>query len=72
MSFARQMTILATSSPEAECYAACSLAAELLYVQGLFRFLGIVLPLEMSLDASSAIALASRAGLGSTRHMDVK
>ena len=70
--YCRQQSVLALSSPEAEYYAAVSLLAEMLHLKNLFEFLGIELPIHLEVDASSAIAIASRMGVGRIRHLDTK
>ncbi|CAK0853235.1 unnamed protein product, partial [Prorocentrum cordatum] len=70
--YARTESVLAQSSPEAEYLAAVELAAEMLYVRELVKFMGFDTSLEIECDASSAIAIASRRGLGRLRHLEVK
>ncbi|CAK0903384.1 unnamed protein product [Prorocentrum cordatum] len=70
--YARTESVLAQSSPEAEYLAAVELAAEMLYVRELVKFIGFDTSLEIECDASSAIAIASRRGLGRLRHLEVK
>ncbi|CAK0837226.1 unnamed protein product [Prorocentrum cordatum] len=66
------MSSLAQSSPEAEYLAAVELAAEMLYVKELVKFMGFDASLEIECDAPSAIAIASWRGLGRLRHLGVK
>ncbi|CAK0857324.1 unnamed protein product [Prorocentrum cordatum] len=70
--YARTESVLAQSSPEAEYLAAVELAAEMLYVRELVKFMGFNTSLDFECDASSAIAIASRRGLGRLRHLEVK
>jgi hypothetical protein len=70
--YARTESVLAQSSPEAEYLGAVVLAAEMLYIAELIRFMGFKTQIEIECDASSAIAMASRRGLGRVRHMELK
>ncbi|CAK0788319.1 unnamed protein product, partial [Prorocentrum cordatum] len=70
--YARTESVLAQSSPEAEYQAAVELAAEMLYVRELVRFMGFETSREIERDASSAIAIASRRGLGKLGHLEVE
>ena len=70
--FSRTQSVVALSSPESEYYGACAVAAECLYVRSILQFWGYNPSIELQLDASSAIAIGSRQGLGKVRHMEVK
>ena len=72
MSYARTQSVISQSSPEAELYGCVSVAAELLYLQGLMHDMGIEVNLRIDTDASSAKAMASRRGVGKVRHIMVK
>ena len=69
----RQATV-ALSSAEAELYAASKTAAELMGVQSLFADLGwtVTMVPELYTDSNAAKAIASRRGLGRTRHLEVR
>ena len=72
MMFSRTQSVIALSSPESEYYGACAVAAECLYVKAILLFWGYGTSIEIQIDASSAIAIGSRQGLGMIRHMEVK
>ena len=57
------------SSPESEFYRCCGAAAELLFYKGLLNFLGYATKGRLMMDASSAIAIVTRSGVGSVRHL---
>ena len=69
----RQATV-ALSSAEAELYAASKTAAELMGIQSLFADLGwtVTAVPELYTDSNAAKAIASRRGLGRTRHLEVR
>jgi hypothetical protein len=69
---ARQQSIVATSSAEAEFYAMGSVTAEGLGVAAALTEMGISFRIELCCDSSSARALATRSGLGRSKHVDVK
>ncbi|CAK0899784.1 unnamed protein product, partial [Prorocentrum cordatum] len=71
-SHVRTESALAQSSPEAEYLGAVELAAEVLYVREIVRFMGFDASMEIECDATSAIAIATRRGLGRPRHHEVK
>ena len=70
--FSRTQSVNALSSPESEYYGACAVAAECLYVRTISEFWGYTPSIELQIDASSAIAIRSRHGLGTVRHMELK
>ena len=70
--FSRTQATVATSSCEAELLAACSTAAEALFIQSCFRECKIDLKIEVHMDSSAALAVTQRTGLGKLRHVDVK
>jgi hypothetical protein len=70
--FSRTQSVIALSSPESEYYGACAVAAECLYVRTILEFWGYTPGIELQIDASSAIAIGSRHGLGKVRHMELK
>ena len=65
----RTQVQIGLSSPESEFYGCCVAAAELLYYKGLLSFLGYATKGRLMMDASSAIAIATRSGVGSVRHL---
>ena len=67
----RQASV-ALSSAEAELYAATKAAAEGLGIQSLMADLGWSAEVEIRTDANAAQAMASRQGLGRTRHIEVR
>jgi len=70
--FSRTQSVVALSSPESEYYGGCAVASECLYVRTILDFWGYRPSIEIQLDASSAIAIGNRHGLGKVRHMEVK
>ena len=69
--WSKTQTVIATSSGEAELYAAVKGAAELLGVQSLAKDFGIDLKVELRVDANATIGMMHRKGLGKLRHVDV-
>ena len=65
-------SILALSSAEAEFYGLCSASAAAIGLRSLFADLGIEINITIRMDASAAIAMASRRGLGKAKHMHVQ
>ena len=65
----RTQVQIGLSSAESEFYGCCGAAAELLYYKGLLTFLGYATKGRLMMDASSAIAIATRSGVGSVRHL---
>ncbi len=63
---------IATSSGEAEFYALTKAAAEGLGMQAVARDLGVESTVRVWVDSSAAKAMASRTGLGRTRHVEVR
>jgi hypothetical protein len=63
---------VATSSGEAELYALVKASSEGLGFASVARDLGIELKLELFVDSTAAQAISSRAGLGKTKHVEVK
>ena len=68
----RSQSIVAKSSPEAEYYGVAMGLAEGMHVQSLAAFLGYKTRHQLECDAQSAIAMASRRGLGAVRHIEVQ
>ena len=65
----RTQVQIGLSSPESEFYGCCGTAAELLYYKGLLSFMGYATKGRLMMDARSAIAIATRSGVGSVRHL---
>jgi hypothetical protein len=63
---------VATSSGEAELQALVKAASEGLGMQSVASDLGLNLQLEVIVDSSAAQSIASRCGLGRTKHLEVK
>ena len=73
MSFSRTQASRSLSSCESELYALGSTAAEILWVSGLLKeAFGIALVPTVHGDSSSALTLASRAGMGRLKHIEVR
>ena len=69
---ARQQSIIATSSAEAECYAMSGAAVELFGIDSILKELGVRHRVVLRSDSSSGRSLANRRGLGRMKHIDVK
>ena len=65
-------TTIAQSSGEAEYYALVRAVAEGLGMQSVMRDLGWEMRVRLWVDSSAAKSIASRAGLGRVRHLEVK
>ncbi len=63
---------MATPSGETEYYALTRAAAEALGLQSVARDFGVNCTVRIWVDPSAAKAMASRAGLGRTRHLEVR
>jgi hypothetical protein len=70
-SWSRTQTPLATSSGEAELYAAVKGEAELLGMQSLAVDLGVRPGARLKVDAKATIGMVHRLGLGKLRHVEV-
>eukprot|EP00971_Amphidinium_carterae_P153592 3045139-Amphidinium_carterae.1 len=71
-SYARTQSTIATSSAESEYYGVCACASDAVYVKELLKFIGEEIHIPLELDASSAISMDSRVGLGKARHVAVR
>ena len=69
--WSRTQATIATSSGEAEFYAAVKGAAELLGVQSLAKDMGVEFGAQLRVDAKAAIGMVHRLGLGKIRHVEV-
>jgi hypothetical protein len=70
-SWARTQAPIATSSGEAELYAAVKGGGELLGMQSLALDLGVSLNARLKVDAKATIGMVHRLGLGKLRHVEV-
>ena len=64
-------TTIALSSGEAELHGIAQGCSQGLGLQSLLRDAGWILPLHVRTDATAAIGIARRKGLGKIRHLDV-
>ena len=71
-SWSYTQSTLTLSSAEAELVAFVKSAAEALGAKSLAADLGLELAVEMFVDASAAIGIANRMGIGRVKHLDVK
>ena len=69
-SWSRQQKTIALSSAEAELYAANLCVQQGIGIQTMFREMNLPLELILYVDASAAIGILSRRGLGKVRHID--
>ena len=67
--YARQQRTIALSSAEAELYALVAASAEALAMAAYASDLGIVVKPSVHTDASAALCIAQRRGLGKVRHV---
>ena len=70
-SWSKTQSVIALSSGEAEYYGMVRGASEGLGIQSVLRDFEINVELTLKSDASAAIAIASRRGLGKVRHIEV-
>ena len=70
-SFAKTLPILALSTGEAELMAVVKGTTEALGLQALLRDLGLGAELTVRSDATAAIGIVARLGLGKVRHLSV-
>ena len=70
-SWSSTQSLIALSSGEAEYYGVVKGASVGLGVQAMLRDLGFELSLEVLTDATAAKGIASRRGIGKTRHIQV-
>ena len=72
-SWSVNQSVIALSSGEAEYYALVKSATIALGVQSLCADLGVIYidPIELKSDASAAIGICNRIGLGKVRHIEV-
>ena len=70
-SWSKTQPIVATSSGEAELYAASKCGSELIGIRSIAKDLGMEFNISMSDDANSTLGMLHRRGLGKLRHVDV-
>ena len=70
-SWAKDQDCVATSSGEAELYAATKAAAEALRLQSALKDLGIDVKIGLEIDAKATLGIVSRQGLGKLKHVEV-
>ena len=70
--WSKDQDIRALSSGEAELYAACTGGCQAKGIKSVASDLGLSLGIKMRIDASAAIGIIRRRGLGKVRHIDVK
>ena len=70
-SWSSTQSLISLSSAGAEYYGVVKASSVGLGVKAMFKDLGFDLDLEIVTDASAAKGIASRRGLGKTRHIDV-
>ena len=71
-SWSKQQGLTAMSSAEAELYAATLGGQQVLGLRSLLQDVGLSAQIGLEVDASAAIAIMNRQGLGRTRHIDVR
>ena len=69
--WSRTQSLVALSSAESELYATLKASAEALGLIAMMRDLGYLLSGEVWGDASAALGIIHRHGLGKTRHIDI-
>ena len=71
-SYAKTQSVIALSSAEAELYAMTTAASESLGIQLMIAEFGRKIKIMIHVDASAAMGIAQRKGLGKVRHLDVQ
>ena len=71
-SYSKTQSVLALSSAEAELYALTSAASEGMGMKLMMMEFGTKMDVMVHVDASAAIGIAQRKGLGKIRHLDVQ
>ena len=64
-------SVISLSSGEAEYYAMVKGAAVSMGISSMLKEIGISVELELKCDASAAVGMVKRRGLGKVRHIDV-
>ena len=70
--WAKTQHAIALSSAEAELYAAVHGTAEAMGMQSLMKDLGMSSTVNVGMDASAALGLINRQGLGKARHIETQ
>lgn len=70
-SWSKLQAPLATSSGEAELYAAATTAKEALGIQSILKEMGVHAEIELQIDAAATEGMLQRRGLGRMRHIEV-
>ena len=71
-SWCKDECVIALSSGEAELYAACMAALQVMGIESMARDQGVDLDaMELQVDANAAIGIIGRQGLGKVRHVDM-
>ena len=70
--WSKAQQVVSLSSGEAELYAATKAASEMIGVQALLKDIGTHSGMTLAVDATAAIAMASREGLGRAKHVDTQ
>ena len=71
MSWSKTLAVLALSSGEAELMSLVKAGTEALGLQALYRDFGEEMSIPIASDATAAIGMVSRLGLGKVRHLAV-
>ena len=71
-SWSKRQQVIALSSAEAELYAGLRTASEALGMKALVEDLGDQGDVELLLDATAALAIMSREGLGKVKHIETQ
>ena len=64
-------SVVATSSSEAELYAAVSVMKDMILIKRALSFIGVSAKMELRLDSSAARAMLERQSAGTVRHVEV-
>ena len=64
-------SVVATSSGEAELYAAVPVMKDMILIKRVFRFIGLNAKMELRLDRGAARPMLERQGAGRVRHVEV-
>ncbi len=65
-------SVVATSTGEAEFYATCSAVSNAIGLQSMLLDLGWQVAIRVGADAAAWLAMSSRRGLGSAKHLQVQ
>ena len=69
--WSKQQAVVARSSGEAEYYALVKGGSEGLGIKGIMKDMGYEVGIEMRTDASAAIGIVNRRGLGKVKHIEL-